>query len=297
MRELSFFILVGAPRSGTTSIAYWLRQHPDIRLHPDKEPRFFTNFSQVPWAGPKLRNFLDSLVSDEDRYLSAFSGGSQAHWAMDASTDYLWCEDSPQLIKEWSRRFRVRVACILRNPVDRIVSEYQVTIRDGMQTESLQASLALENQRFTNHWHPLFYHVRRSSYTQQVQRYRETFGPDFLTLDFAELKQPDRLIGRLLEFLDLPSTPIDTSHASNASFVYRSPLASELISKRTLVGDVVRRVLPKQLRRQLRSRVLQRLIAKSYQPTDAELSLIKTRLADEIARCREMSIPGASSWA
>ena len=295
MSEPSFFILVGAPKSGTTSVAYWLGQHPAVRVPLRKEPRFFTNFSRIAWAGPKTERFAEGIVADEAAYLSSYGGETPGQWAIDASTDYLWCEDSPHLIKQWSRRFRVRLACILRNPIDRIVSEYQATIRDGMQSETLGASLALEHERFASHWHPLFYHVRRSSYARQVQRYQQAFGDDFLVLDFKELSQPDRLIDKLLGFLELPSAPIDTSVASNASYVYRFEAASQLINKRTVLGNIVRRVVPKPLRDRLR-RGLQPLVVRRYRPTDTELSVLKASLADEIVRCREMSLPGASTW-
>jgi len=34
------FFIVGAPKSGTTSLYHYLKQHPDISI-PEKEPRYF----------------------------------------------------------------------------------------------------------------------------------------------------------------------------------------------------------------------------------------------------------------
>jgi hypothetical protein len=95
-----FFILIGAPKSGTTTLSKWLGRHPNVQLHPTKEPRFFTRFSDIEWSGPGAQAFSDSLVSNENSYLEEFKGISAGTWAMDASTDYLWCEDSPELIKK-----------------------------------------------------------------------------------------------------------------------------------------------------------------------------------------------------
>ncbi len=51
--RLPNFLLVGAPKCGTTSIASYLAQHPDVYITPIKEPKFFTaQFLRFPLQGP-----------------------------------------------------------------------------------------------------------------------------------------------------------------------------------------------------------------------------------------------------
>ena len=42
MRMPDFFI-VGAPKCGTTAMFYYLKQHPEIFMPEQKEPRFFSS--------------------------------------------------------------------------------------------------------------------------------------------------------------------------------------------------------------------------------------------------------------
>ena len=37
------FLIIGAAKSGTTSLYHYLRQHPDIYMSPIKEPNYFTD--------------------------------------------------------------------------------------------------------------------------------------------------------------------------------------------------------------------------------------------------------------
>ena len=76
-RKPNFFIL-GAPKCGTTSLARWLAQHPNIFISPEKEPHFFNT------DDPRR------AVSSLDEYEALFSGAREDHLAIgEASVWYL----------------------------------------------------------------------------------------------------------------------------------------------------------------------------------------------------------------
>jgi hypothetical protein len=64
-----FAFIVGAPRCGTTTLAGFLQQHPDVCFSAVKEPHYFTaqDFSQMDEA--EIRNHVD------EEYLARFFGG------------------------------------------------------------------------------------------------------------------------------------------------------------------------------------------------------------------------------
>jgi hypothetical protein len=41
------FLIIGAAKSGTTSLYHYLRQHPDVFMSPMKEPSYYTDTNQV----------------------------------------------------------------------------------------------------------------------------------------------------------------------------------------------------------------------------------------------------------
>ena len=65
MRKPNLFIL-GAPKCGTTSIAYYLNQHPEIFVSPYKEPHYFNLDSEYRFTFSEkqyLENFKNATVS------------------------------------------------------------------------------------------------------------------------------------------------------------------------------------------------------------------------------------------
>lgn len=86
MKEPNFFI-IGAPKCGTTSLAHWLAQHPEVFMSPVKEPHYFsTDFPLTSWRDP-------------DDYHSLFEGADTHHKAVgEASVWYLRSREAvPQI--------------------------------------------------------------------------------------------------------------------------------------------------------------------------------------------------------
>ncbi len=292
----NFLVIIGAPKSGTTTLAALLDQHPAIVLGSEKEPRFFTDFVEIPWTGPGSEGFLRTLVSEEAAYLSLFADKEKpdAAWAIDASTDYLWCDAAPDRIAAWARRFPTKVICILRDPVERAISEYQHTLRDGYEDRDLITALDLEAERMANHWHPLFYHLRRSSYSAPLARYRQLFRDDLLVLGFHELRDPVRVTQRVTQFLGLPDAAIEPGVHLNTSYVYRNETAARLMTSGNL-RNLARRIVPKGVRSTVRKMLLPAL-TQPYAASPADLARLDRDLGDEIRTCRDNPEIPTGGW-
>lgn len=290
-----FLIIVGAPKCGTTTLANWLGRRSDMVLCAQKEPRFFTDFAAIDWQGPVADAFVRTMISDENAYWRAFDNDKGATWGIDASTDYLWCETSAERIKRFAENRRVKLICILRDPVDRALSEYQHTRRDAMQTESFRESLTLEEERRRKFWHPLFYHVRRGSYHADLARYFELFGDDMMMMDFAEIADPERCLARIADFLALPFEAPATADRFNASYVEASPLLSRAINSykakkaaRTLLGERAAAAMFDKARRLNRKRI-------SF--TEDDRARMFEKVAADVAACRDDARIPTGNWA
>lgn len=115
------FIIAGASRSGTTSLWYYLRDHPDIFMPDEKEVRYFD----------KNRRY-----GDKERYLEFFSQAEDESAIGEASPPYfndkvLFDEEGNYLFSDTSSAERIfdfdpdmKIVISLRNPVDRAYSQY-----------------------------------------------------------------------------------------------------------------------------------------------------------------------------
>src|SRR5574340_1300586 len=76
VREPNFFI-VGAPRAGTTTLWYMLRQHPDVFMPRHKEPYYYCD-AHPPFA-----------IKDRDQYVGLFAPARKETAIGEASAWYL----------------------------------------------------------------------------------------------------------------------------------------------------------------------------------------------------------------
>ena len=163
--------VVGAAKAGTTSLHYYLNQHPDIYMSPLKEPHFFSQISPAP----ELKSFFQS-VQNEAEYLALFAGAHNEAVVGEASTSYLWDEQAPNRI--YSSVPRAKLVIMLRNPVDRAYSHYLNDAREGIETRAFLEAVTQDFQRQTKGWGVSQLYVDLGFYCGQVSRYLNTFPRD-----------------------------------------------------------------------------------------------------------------------
>lgn len=179
------FLIVGAAKSGTTSMYSYLNQHPHIFMPKWKELSFF---SMDPF-GPLHK------VKKPEYYYRVFTKASNKFAVGEASTSYLYDESAPRQIKKLLGT--IKIIIILRNPVEMAYSLYNHQVRrEGETLITFEAALAAEESRRKNitfrkkcyGWHANYYYYHRGLYFEQVERYLDTFEKDnVLILLFDEI--------------------------------------------------------------------------------------------------------------
>ncbi|MGH2726565.1 MAG: sulfotransferase domain-containing protein, partial [Actinomycetota bacterium] len=118
--QLPNFLILGAMKAGTTSLAYWLGEHPDVFLAPGKE-LFFFNVPQRWELGV-------------DWYRSQFAGSEGKIARGEATPGYL---GHPQAAERIAATLPdVRLIALLRHPADRAYSQYWHNRATGTETRT-----------------------------------------------------------------------------------------------------------------------------------------------------------------
>jgi len=214
------FLVVGAGRSGTTSLHHYLRQHPQVFVPPRKAPSFFYAVD-APEATDPLRRLETraTFVRDEDAYRALFEGAEGARAVGEVSPAYLAALRVPDRIARSLPD--ARIIAILRNPIDRVVSRYVARRRDG-----LEQAIDLETvvEREGRPWAPIEdaagTYVAAGFVSHVLERYLELFPREQVRLYLYEELASDAasLLRDLFAFLGVdPDLPIDVSAVHNRS--------------------------------------------------------------------------------
>lgn len=217
---LPTFLVLGAARCGTTSLHYYLAEHPDVCMSSIKEPNYFLFEQRADGPRPVIddRRIVAKSVPDRSRYERLFSQSSAA--IGEASPLYLYSRETPSLIR--AAVPEARLIAIVREPVARTWSHF-VYVNDDLGDEAVPAfrtaverelGLGYEPYRTGTHF------VRLSAYAEQLERYRQTFPAEqLLVIGYDDLvgHTPDTL-ARICRFLGIDDTfAFDTSVQYNPS--------------------------------------------------------------------------------
>ena len=174
--------VIGAAKSGTTSLYDYLRQHPDVFMSPVKEPCYFAYTENPPeMAGPGDReaNRESGVVYTMNEYKALFSGARGEAIVGEASPVYLYDQDAPRLLHEQCPD--ASLIAILRNPIVRAHSHYLQLVQSGREPlDSFEAALDAEDERVAAGWEWSWHYRRMGLYGQQLARYLDYFDRDQL---------------------------------------------------------------------------------------------------------------------
>jgi hypothetical protein len=242
------FLVIGAARSGTTSLYEYLRQHAEIFMSPVKEPSYFVS-PRGPQRGPGGVWIRRTAVTTLAEYEALFAGAGDARAIGEASPGYLPAPDAPGRIAELLPE--VRLVAILRDPVERAYAQYLGLRRDGLEPAStFEEALRDDDRRLRDGW-PLAGLVETGKYHHHLSRYYECFPRDRIRVYLHEdlHADPAGLTRDLLSFLDVdPDRPLDTSRVHGRTGLVRNRTLGVLWTHSRRARDSLRPVVPRRVR-------------------------------------------------
>lgn len=234
------FLLIGAAKSGTTSLASYLSQHPEVFIPPNyKEPNFFILEGRKlpPFKGSAPQSLLyDKIyrysVTDFNSYQNLFQSASTEKAIGEASIPYLYYPHAPLKIKSYIPD--VKLIAILRNPVDRLYSHY-LMVREKYLLEPLSLTQALEQEksRIEDNWGWDWHYATMGMYYNQLKRYFELFDKNQLKLFLYDdyCQNPIGMIQEIYRYIGVDDSFIpDISKRSKKSIKSRSLLVSRYLN-------------------------------------------------------------------
>ena len=215
------FLLIGAARSGTTTVVESLRRHPDVFVTTPKEPHFFAYAGQQPaFTGPGDQRLVNEVaVTDPGAYAALYADAGPFAVRGEGSVSTLYrSEDAVAAIRRWCPD--ARLVAVLRDPVARAHSAHQYLLAGGHEPEpDLAVALALEDERVEAGYQHLWHYRRMGRYGEQLATFVDAFGPDQVGIWFHDdlVADGSQVLGEICRHIGAPDVGLVPQERLNAS--------------------------------------------------------------------------------
>jgi hypothetical protein len=244
------FIVIGAARSGTTSLHHYLGQHPQVYMCPVKEPNYFAfegTFDEL--RGPGIGYLIENSVIDRDAYLGLFRQARETAAIGEVSPRYMMSEGCARRI--YKAIPEARLIAILRHPVERAWSSFVGHRRNGWEEcEDIRDAFAAEPARKAA-GQSMGLHFSAGLYASQLEPYFDLFGPERIQVVLYDdlVSDPAKLLRDLFAFLQVDANfPVDMSVRHNSSGTIRNAGIRWFWARSEKLRRNLRGIMPKPLR-------------------------------------------------
>jgi hypothetical protein len=244
IEELPDFLVIGAGKSGTTSIDKYLHQHPEIFVPRKKEPNFFgyENISAKDLSGnpEELAHYRNSVTTIGE-YLKIFEEALPHQKRGETSNTYLYHKNAPDRILHYIPE--VKLIAILRQPAERLFSRYMHLAREN-RTPTKEFADCLDQKSVWWRRNDL---INEGFYARHLQRYFELFPREnikvYLYEDFQA--QPLEIMREIYEWLgvDASFSP-DVTLRYNESGLIRNAFLNKIYGQGGIVSRTLRSLFP-----------------------------------------------------
>ena len=264
-KNLPNLIIIGAQKSGTSSLYDWLVQHPEIYGHyMFKDFNFFLSEFYyeklgIPW-------FAKQFKPENEKYIVHGLVGYM----------YFYKKSLPILL-DYKKNYRndLKLLAILRNPVDRAYSAFWEAKKMGVENlDSFEKAIERENEILKSgsfKERGLLTYIDHGFYFKQLKGFKENFGDDLKVLIFEEVIQnPEKEIKKVFKWLGIDENFTPVFKKVNESGIPRFPLLQRFFYNFKM-PDFIREKLPIRFRG-IKKVILRKLNVKkiSYPPLRQE---------------------------
>lgn len=245
MNEKISLMIIGAPKSATSSLKEYLGGHPDVITHAYREMNFFLNDDEFEIGFDSVKNRY--FINHGKEILLAKSVG------------VMYSDIALHRMREHNPNMKLVV--VLRNPIDRAYSAYWFARRQGWENiENFEEAIFAPLSRFGGNWIKISgcSYLEHGLYEKYLERVIAIFGKDaLLAYSLEELKE--NFLGVSSEILDsVKLNPVSKEvpeKKTNQAAYARSTLLASLLTSQFGIKRYAAKFIPWTIRRNIKTRI------------------------------------------
>ena len=255
--------IVGAARSGTTTLYHILNKHSDIFVSPIKESNFFSQdiipnrfskkyndslgFNEKSYfENYPLQKHQIAFVREKENYIKLFTDANKKSIIADFSTSHLYSDVAASNIYQFNQKAKIII--LLRNPIERAFSHYKMALEMGFVKGCFLEEIDKDFRKLDKYWGVSELFIELGMYYKQVKSYKNVFPDNQIKVilfdDFINASQST--IISICNFLEIQKINISTIPRMNTSLIPRNKKLHYIIS--TLRGKgLIQSIFPNKL--------------------------------------------------
>ncbi|MDP7566896.1 MAG: sulfotransferase domain-containing protein [Flavobacteriales bacterium] len=267
--------IVGAAKSGTTSLHNYLNQHPNIFMCNPKEPHFLINkeigVDRIPVGIP-----------EKSEYEDLFTEGEGKKYRGESSVMYLMYPEIviPKIKNNYLENTKIII--MLRNPVERAYSGFHHVKRYNVK-ENIQdftEAWKLSEERYFNQkdMTPASRYQELGLYYNQVQSYLNEFKDNLHIIIYDDYKSDFKSeMNKVFDFLEVENIEIDSDKRHMVGgWQWEDERLKKLMMKKNPLKSAVKMLIPfKGLRKSIRKKIQENNTVEVQQMIEKERIMMK----------------------
>ena len=297
------FLIVGAPKAGTTALHSALAQHPQVFMSHPKEPKYWLCDDAPPpaWRGPGDAHSQQEWIWRRADYERLFAPAPEGQLRGESTPFYLWSRGAHRRIGEALPD--VRLIAVVRDPIDRAYSNWMHLWCDGLEPEpDFLTAFALQDERVARGHAPFWRYRELGLYGEQLEHLHRHVDPArVLVMRYRELvEDPRAAVDRACRFLGLSQGQVTTiprdNHREYVEPGWRPRLVGPVVRAGAWLGQYTRPEVWRSVAPPLVRRLRGRDGVDRPRLTRAQRETLLPRFADDIALLAQVTGQDFSDW-
>ena len=296
------FLIIGAPKAGTTALHAALAQHPDVFVTSPKEPKFFLCDDAPPphWSGPGDRHSQQEWIWRSKDYARLFAPARPDQLRGESTPFYLWSRGAHRRIA--AKLPDVKLIAVVRDPVDRAYSNWMHLWSDGLEIEpDFAKAFRLQDARVHDGWAPFWRYRELGLYGEQLRHLFDYVSRDqVLVLRYRDIvDDPCGAVDRACRFLGIRTGHVAQIPRDNARSYAQPGWRTRAIGPVVRGGAALGQFVPPEIWRHVSVPIVRQLSnGGAHRPllSEAQRAQLIEVFADDIALLSQVSGEDYSDW-
>ncbi|QNJ97480.1 sulfotransferase family protein [Constantimarinum furrinae] len=244
--KLPNFIVAGFPKCGSTSLYYYLYEHPEIFLPKQKELHYFTyDIIKKQDAGKNDKAVKRFHYGSLKEYKKLYKEAKNEKAVGDVSPSYA---NYPSVIPKIKDTLGndTKVIITLRDPIKRAYSNYLHLVREGRESLPFYEALLAEETRREQQYSDFWYYTFNSLYAEKIKQIKANFD-NVLIITFEEfVRDQEKGIREIYNFLEVSESfiPENLDTQFNPGGVYEANTITKFIFGQNKLKTLIKKTVP-----------------------------------------------------